>query len=68
MVLTPSMPFAEGLAAGAGQGWIHLYDPPLTAEILTRFVNSPVPAIEPDLTQLSGPKGGQIIVDFIRKL
>jgi glycosyltransferase involved in cell wall biosynthesis len=68
MVLTPSMPFAESLAAGAGQGWIHLYDPPLTAEILERFVNSPVPATEPDLTELSGPKGGQIIVDFIRKL
>lgn len=68
MILTPSTPFACDIANLVGNGWVNLYEPPLTLEILRKFVNRDVPSEPPDISGLTGQNAGRDIVDFIVRL
>lgn len=68
MVLTPSTPFARDLAAIVGEGWVNLYEPPLTPAILKGFVERREPIEPPDLGGLRADHAGTRILDFVRLL
>jgi glycosyltransferase involved in cell wall biosynthesis len=68
MVLTPSTPFARDLSDLVGEGWISMYQPPLTAEALNAFIKRGAPPNPPDLSNLTAREAGQTIVDFVAEL
>lgn len=69
-VLVPAMGAMPELSAAVGPGWVHLYEPPLSAGALGRFaraVRAPR-AAAPDLSRHTWPRLGDEVAAFLHGL
>ncbi len=67
-VLTPDSPFARDMQSHFPPGWLHLYEPPLTAEWIERALQWSGRLVEPMPEALAPARCREKLMSFFRKL